>query len=103
MLVDFSTAGQRRLPASRDPYAFADRWLPGGRREGRELSCAIPSASTASPDRSASTSRRGNGRTSPPDGGGDPISLAAFLFDLSQRGRCLRVADMLGVDPERRS
>jgi hypothetical protein len=33
------------------------------------------------------------------DGGGDLISLAAYLFDLRQDEAALKVAEMLGVNP----
>ncbi len=33
------------------------------------------------------------------DGGGDLISLAAYLFGLKQSEAALKVAEMMGVDP----
>jgi len=34
--------------------------------------------------------------------GGDLISLAAYLFRISQRDAALRVAEMIGIDPYER-
>jgi hypothetical protein len=75
------------------------RWLPDGRRDGREWVSLNPTR----PDR-----RRGSfkvnlasGRWSDfatGDRGGDLVSLGAHLFNLSQAEAALRVAEMLGVD-----
>jgi hypothetical protein len=75
------------------------RWLPDGRREGREWVSLNPTR----PDR-----RRGSfkvnlasGRWSDfatGDSGGDLVSLGAYLFRLSQAEAALRVAEMLGID-----
>jgi hypothetical protein len=76
------------------------RWLPDGRREGVEWVCRNPTRD----DR-----RRGSfkvncvtgkwGDFAAGDRGGDLVSLAAYLFKLSQAEAALKVADMIGVEP----
>ncbi|ACK50487.1 conserved hypothetical protein [Methylocella silvestris BL2] len=75
------------------------RWLPDGRREGHEWVAHNPTRQ----DR-----RRGSFKVnlntgrwsdfSTGDAGGDLVSLAAYLFGLSQVEAARKVADMLGVD-----
>jgi hypothetical protein len=75
------------------------RWLPDGGRQGHEWVSLNPTR----PDK-----RRGSfkvnlitGRWSDfatGDGGGDLVSLAAYLFRLSQAEAALRLAEMLGID-----
>src|SRR5262245_57931130 len=74
------------------------RWLPGGRRSGHEYVVRNPKRA----DRMAGsfsinlrTGRWADFATG--DGGGDVISLAAYLFDLSQGEAARRLADMLGL------
>jgi hypothetical protein len=74
------------------------RWLPGGRREGREYVVRNPRRA----DRTAGSFRINiiTGRWADfatDDTGGDPISLAAYLFDLSQFEAARRLAAMLGI------
>jgi hypothetical protein len=76
------------------------RWLPDGRREAAEWVCRNPTRD----DR-----RRGSfkvnvvtgkwGDFAAGDRGGDLVSLAAYLFKLSQADAALKVADMIGVEP----
>lgn len=74
------------------------RWLPDGRAEGREWTARNPRRA----DRHRGSFRI-NMRTgrwadfATGDRGGDPVSLAAFLFRLSQADAARRLADMLGV------
>jgi len=74
------------------------RWLPDGRIEGSEYVARNPRR----PDRrhgsfkiNRSTGRWADFATG--DKGGDPISLAAFLFRLSQVEAARRMAAMLGI------
>jgi hypothetical protein len=76
------------------------RWLPDGRRRFREYVALNPTRH----DRTAgsfrinlTTGRWADFATS--DKGGDPISLAAYLFRLTQREAALRLASMLNIDP----
>ena len=74
------------------------RWLPDGRVNGREYEARNPRRN----DRHLG-SFRVNLRTGKwadfaiGVSGGDPVSLAAYLFALSQADAARRLADMLGV------
>ncbi len=87
-----NAAALRELPA------LLARWLPDGRANGREYEARNPRRV----DRRVG-SFRVNMRTgrwadfATGDRGGDPVSLAAFLFGLSQIEAARRLADMLGV------
>lgn len=80
--------------------AIVRRWCPDGRREGAEWVCRNPTRD----DR-----RRGSfkvnvvtgkwGDFATDDRGADLVSLAAYLFRLSQADAALKVADMIGVEP----
>jgi hypothetical protein len=76
------------------------RWLPEGRREGREWVAINPTRSDG---------KKGSFKVNLHTGawsdfatgaaGGDLVSLAAYLHDLNQGAAAVRVAAMLGVDP----
>ena len=76
------------------------RWLPDGRREGREWTALNPTRSD---------SKKGSFKVNLNTGawsdfatgsaGGDLVSLAAYLHNLNQGAAAIRVAQMLGVDP----
>jgi hypothetical protein len=76
------------------------RWLPDGRREGREWVAINPTRSDA---------KKGSFKVNLNTGcwsdfatgaaGGDLVSLAAYLNNLNQGQALVRVAAMLGVDP----
>ena len=70
--------------------SLLDRWLQGGHRQGREYVARNPTRH----DRRAG-SFKVNLATG--DRGGDPVSLAAYLFRLNQAEAARRLADMLGV------
>lgn len=85
--------------AASSGQSILNRWLPGGRREGREWVVRNPKRSDGQPG--SFKVNIGTGRWSDfatGDRGGDFISLAAFLFDLKQNEAAERVAEMLGVD-----
>jgi hypothetical protein len=93
--IDF--AGINRAALSALPGLLA-RWLPGGRRHGREYITRNPTRS----DRRAgsfainvTTGRWADFATG--DRGGDVVSLAAYLFGLQQGEAARRLAEMLGV------
>ncbi|CTQ56845.1 hypothetical protein LP7551_05409 [Roseibium album] len=75
-------------------------WLPDGHREGSEWVALNPRRADH---------RRGSfkvntvtgcwGDFATGDCGGDFVSLAAFLFDHSQKDAALKIAAMLGVNP----
>jgi len=78
--------------------SILDRWLPGGQRVGPEFVARNPTRA----DRRAG-SFKVNLRTgkwsdfATGDKGGDPVSLAAYLFGLTQAEAARRLAEMLGV------
>ncbi len=93
--LDFAAVNAAAL---RELPALLARWLPDGRANGREYEARNPRRG----DRHAGSFRVNlrTGRWSDfatGDKGGDPVSLAAFLFNLSQADAARRLADMLGV------
>ncbi len=78
--------------------SLLSRWLPNGKRQGQEYVALNPRRA----DRKAG-SFKVNMRTgrwsdfATGDAGGDVISLAAYIFGLSQNEAKLKLADMLGV------
>lgn len=78
--------------------AILARWLPDGRREGSEWVALNPKRGDhhrGSFKVNLATGRWGDFAAAA--SGGDLISLAAYLFSLSQKDAAARVADMLGV------
>ncbi|MCG6869541.1 MAG: hypothetical protein LJE91_12695 [Gammaproteobacteria bacterium] len=87
-----------------DAYALAvlpallARWLPDGRRQGNEWVARNPRRDDRRPGSFSVNVVTGrwadfaNG-----DRGGDPISLAAYLHDISQSDAARKLTDMLGV------
>ncbi len=72
--------------------------MPGGKRLGREYLARNPKRAdrrSGSFSINLRTGRWSDFATG--DAGGDPISLAAYLFDLSQAEAARRVAGMLGI------
>ena len=79
------------------------RWLPDGRREGDEWVALNPMRRDhrkGSFKVNLCTGRWADFATG--EGGGDLISLAAYLHRLTQVEAAKRIADMLGVDPYER-
>lgn len=94
-MIDFGNVNAAAMSAL---PSLLDRWLPGGRREGREYLARNPRRAdgTAGSFRiNMSTGRWADFATD--DRGGDPVSLAAYLFDLSQLDAARRLAAMLGM------
>ena len=85
--------------ARRELATLLARWLPDGRVNGREYEARNPRRGDKHPG-----SFRVNLRTGMWSdfaigaSGGDPVSLAAYLFALSQTDAARRLADMLGVN-----
>jgi hypothetical protein len=74
------------------------RWLPGGRVNGHEYEVRNPRRADRNPGSfrvNLRTGRWSDFATS--DAGGDIVSLAAYLFDLSNIKAARKLADMLGV------
>jgi hypothetical protein len=75
------------------------RWLPDGRREGAEWVCRNPTRDDQRRGSFKVNMRSGKwGDFATGDRGGDFVSLAAYLFNLTQADAALKVADMIGVD-----
>ncbi len=100
-------SGKRRIDfdgINRTALASADvilaRWLPDGRVEGSEYVALNPKRSDRRRGSFKVNIRSGAwGDFAADAGGGDLISLAAYLGDLNQGQAAVRLAEMLGVDP----
>jgi hypothetical protein len=96
--IDFpaiNAAATRALPL------ILMRWLPDGKRQGREFVAKNPTRSDNHPGSFSINLVSGKWSDfATGDKGGDPISLAAYLFGLSQIDAARRVADMLGLRQE---
>src|SRR4051794_3869993 len=93
--VDFARVNLAALQAL---PALLRRWLPAGRLQGREFTALNPRRPDRRPGSfrvNTSTGRWSDFATG--DCGGDPISLAAYLFGLSQADAAGRLANMLGI------
>ena len=93
--VDFDTvnsAALRILPA------LCTRWLPGGKLVGREYVARNPKRRDNKLGSFSINVKTGRWSDfSSGEKGGDPVSLAAFLFDLSQGDAAERLAEMLNL------
>jgi hypothetical protein len=82
------------------PHLLA-RWLPGGKRIGKEYIALNPTRADQKPGsfKVVMVGHRAGvwADFATGDRGGDPISLAAYLFDLRQGDAARRLAEMLGV------
>jgi hypothetical protein len=93
--VDFSiinAAALRVLPL------ILMRWLPDGKRKGREFVAKNPTRADGSPGSFSINIVSGKWADfATSDRGGDPVSLAAYLFGLSQVDAAKRIAEMLNI------
>lgn len=79
--------------------SILQRWLPDGRRQGLEYVALNPRRADRHPGSFKINLRSGRWSDfATGDRGGDPISLAAWLFGLSQTAAARRIAEMLGLD-----
>jgi hypothetical protein len=93
--LDFKEINCAALPVL--PSLLA-RWAPGGRRQGREYVVRNPKRLDRRPGSfrvNFATGRWADFATG--DAGGDVVSLAAYLHDLSQAEAARRIADMLAI------
>ncbi len=101
--IDFTSINRAAVAAL---PAILRRWLPDGQIEGGEYVALNPTRSDKKRGSFKISVRGGRaGRWSDfatGDRGGDVISLAAYLFQLSQGQAARRLADMLGVRMERK-
>jgi len=78
--------------------ALLERWLPGGRFEGAEYVVRNPKRADRRPGSFKVNTRSGAWADfATGDRGGDPVSLAAYLFGLGQAEAARRLARMLGI------
>jgi hypothetical protein len=95
----------RGIAAAALPHlpTLVSRWLPGGRRQGKEWLARNPRRSDeriGSFKINLTTGKWADFATG--DKGGDAISLAAYLFGVSQKEAAIRIADMLALGKETR-
>lgn len=99
--INFDRIGRTAL-ASLPP--LLRRWLPDGRVEGAEWVALNPRRADHRPGSFKINIRTGRWADfSTGDKGGDVISLAAYLFGLSQAEAAQRIAAMLGISTEEAS
>jgi hypothetical protein len=90
--------GAVNAAALRELPLLLARWLPDGRVNGREYEARNPRRGDRHPGSFRVNLRTGRWSDfATGDKGGDPVSLAAYLFNLSQAEAARRLADMLGV------
>jgi hypothetical protein len=93
----FSFAEINALALSALP-ALLQRWLPEGALRGQEFTARNPRRSDRSAGSFSVNIRTGQWADfATGDKGGDVVSLAAYLFDLSQGEAKQRLAEMLGL------
>lgn len=95
--IDFAGVGAAVLS---NAEGFVRAFLPDGRREGTEWVARNPQRDDrrlGSFKVNLLTGRWCDFATG--DGGGDLVSLAAYLTGLSQRDAAVRIAERLGIDP----
>jgi DNA primase (bacterial type) len=96
--IDFVGINQAALAAL---PALLRRWLPRGRPQGDEWVACNPRRNDRTRGSFKINMRTGRWADfATGDRGGDVISLAAYLFDLSQTQAAGCVARMIGIDPE---
>jgi hypothetical protein len=79
---------------------IALRWLPDGRREGREWVARNPTRSDRRPGSFKVNLHSGKWADfATGEKGGDVISLAAYLYGLSQSAAADKVSGMIGLAP----
>lgn len=95
--VDFAAIRRAALPSL---PALLQRWLSEGRREGHEWVARNPRRDDHRPGSFKINLRTGRWADfATGDKGGDVISLAAFLFSISQAEAARRLAVLLGINP----
>lgn len=81
-------------------HSIVPRWCPEGRKDGQEWVARNPRRSDKRAGSFKVNLTSGKwGDWASGDKGGDLISLAAYLFGLTQADAAKRVAEMLGMDP----
>lgn len=99
-MIDFEAINVAALPAL---PALLERWVPGGTRIGREYVVRNPKRHDRRPGSFRVNLQSGRWADfATGEAGGDVISLAAYLHDLSQADAARRLARTLGVPAGRR-
>jgi len=94
--IDFTRVNDAARPLL---LSLLGRWLPDGRKQGHEWVARNPRRNDREPGSfkvNLHTGRWSDFATN--DRGGDPVSLAAYLFGLSQRDAAEQLAKMLGLE-----
>jgi hypothetical protein len=97
--IDFDAINRAALSSLQ---AIVQRWLPDGKREGHEWVSLNPRR--ADRRRGSFKVNLQSGRWSDfatGDKGGDPVSLAAYLYNMKQGEAAINMAEMLGVSHDR--
>ena len=93
-MVDFAAINARAL--SNLP-SLLERWIPGGRYHGSEYVVRNPRRDDRHPGSFKVNSHTGRWADFATDSrGGDPVSLASYLFDLPPLEAARRLQEMLG-------
>ncbi len=97
--IDFDAVNRAALGALPDLLA---RWLPGGRVQAGEYVVRNPKRADRRPGSFRINLRTGKWGDFIPGGpaGGDPVSLAAWLHDISQAEAARELARCLGIPVE---
>jgi hypothetical protein len=93
--LDFDAINRAALSAL---PALLARWLPDGKQQGHEWVARNPRRADRQPGSFKVSLRTGQWADfASGDRGGDPVSLAAFLYGMSQAEAARKLALMLGV------
>jgi hypothetical protein len=93
--IDFASVAAAAQPVLQ---VLLDRWLPDGKRCGCEWVARNPTRSDRNPGSFKVNLHSGRWADfATGDKGGDVVSLAAYLFGLSQVGAARKIAAMLGL------
>jgi hypothetical protein len=97
--IDFRFVAERALPSL---PTIARHWLPDGRLQGDEWVARNPTRPDEHPGSFKINLRTGRWSDfATGDKGGDAISLAAYLFDMTQAAAARKLAVALGITAER--
>jgi hypothetical protein len=94
-MIDFDCISRTAMPML---PALCQRWLPGGKFIGREYVVRNPRRNDQRPGSFSVNVRTGRWADfASGEKGGDPVSLAAFIFNLKQDEAARRLAKMLNI------
>src|SRR4051794_26615925 len=96
--LDFAEINLRAMSRIED---LCRRWLPDGKREGREWRATDPQCADHRPRGLSVNLTTGRWCTYGGVAGGDPISLAAYLAGCRQSDAARNLASMLGMEVPR--